>query len=192
MLGGMAMVVKTMVNGIDVDELRRTIGTAMLEPDAVAYQPRITHRWVGGARCRSEVQGFRMGGEEDTSRPVPFVLHGDEPVALLGTNEAPNATESLLHALAACVSTTFMYQASLKGVTVESLELEVEGDIDLRGFLGVGEDIPRGFQAIRMMFRVEADAPSEQLEELCALAQEHSPVYNTVTRSAPVTVELAG
>ncbi|MHC4592219.1 MAG: OsmC family protein [Planctomycetota bacterium] len=186
------MVVKGIVNGLDVDAMRKVIGQAMQHPEVADYKLRAHHTWLGGAHCRTSIRDFALGGEEDTSRGEPFVLDGDEPAALLGTNEGPNATEALLHALASCLSTTFMYHASAKGVEVEELRLELEGDIDLRGFLNVAPDVHPGFQAIRVTFHVKADASQEMIGELCDLARRHSPVHDTVTRPVPVTCELAG
>ena len=84
-----------------------------------------------------------------------------------------------------------MYHASAKGVKVEELRLELEGDIDLRGFLNISPDVHPGFQAIRVTFQVKADAPQETIEELCKLARKHSPVHDTVTRAVPVACSLA-
>jgi len=184
------MVTGCTVNGLDVDTLCKTIDQARQDPDFLNYQIRASHRWIEGAHCRTTIQNFSLGGREDTSRSEPFVLEGDEPTALLGTNKGPNATEALLHSLAACLSTSFMYHASLQGVQVEELELHLEGDIDLRGFVGADLIVPKGFRAIRVNFRVKADAPEEKILQLCELAQKHSPVYDTITRPVQVTASL--
>jgi uncharacterized OsmC-like protein len=185
------MVSQEIVNDLDVDALRKTITEARRSPEILEYKLRAKHRWIEGAHCRSSIQDFSLGGQEDTSRAEPFVLEGDEPPVLLGTNKGPNATEAALHALAACLSTTFIYHASLQGVEVSKLELDLEGDIDLRGFVGAAKGVPKGFQAIRVNFHVEADAPREKIEQLFELAQKHSPVRDTISRPVPVTAQLA-
>jgi uncharacterized OsmC-like protein len=65
-----------------------------------------------------------------------------------------------------------------------------EGDIDLRGFLGLSEDIPVGYQEILVFFTVDADVSDQEKEEMVKMAQKYSPVFNTITKSAPVFVRL--
>jgi uncharacterized OsmC-like protein len=145
---------------------------------------------VDGAHCRSTIQDFRAGGQEDTSRARAHVLEGDEPTTLLGEDKGPNATETLLHALAACLNASFIYHAAAQGIKVHELEFDVEGDIDLNGFLGLNEQVPSNFQQIRVTCRARADAPREKIEELCEYAQKRSPVFNSVSRPVPVHVML--
>jgi uncharacterized OsmC-like protein len=98
--------------------------------------------------------------------------------------------EYLLHALAACVTTSMVYHAAAKGIRIEEVESRVEGDIDLRGFLGLDENVPRGYKSIRMKFKIKADAPEEKLEEIVRLGPTFSPVFDTVTRAVNVEVGL--
>ena len=113
-------------------------------------------------------------------------LEADEPESVLGTDLGANAAEALLHGLASCLNTTFIYYAAAEGVHID--ELELEGDIDLRGILGIDPDVPNGFQHIAVTFNVKSDAPRETVEELVELAQRRSPVLWSVTHPVPVTV----
>ena len=70
------------------------------------------------------------------------------------------------------------------------MESRYEGDIDLRGFLGISEDVPVGYQKIKVYFKIDADVTNDQKEALVQMAQKYSPVYNTITKSAPVSVHL--
>ena len=70
------------------------------------------------------------------------------------------------------------------------MESRYEGDLDLRGFLGISEDVQVGYQNIRVYFKIDADISEEQKEELIRMAQKYSPVFNTITKSAPVSVHL--
>jgi uncharacterized OsmC-like protein len=119
------------------------------------------------------------------------VLQADEPPVLLGDNTAPNAVEAVLHALASCLSVGFVYNAAAKGIKVESLDFEIEGDLDLRGFLGIDRDVRAGFGTIRVAYRVEADAPREALVELCRYVQETSPVVDILRNPVDVQVRMA-
>jgi len=116
------------------------------------------------------------------------VLDTDEPEVLLGEDNGPNATEALLYALASCLNTTFMYHAAAHRVKIERLELELEGDLDLRGVAGLAQEVRNGFQEIRVRMHAEGDAPREELEQLCQLAQQRSPVFDMVTHATPVKV----
>ncbi len=95
--------------------------------------------------------------------------------------------EHLLNALAACVTTSMVAHAAVRGIRIEELESELEGDLDLRGFLGLSNDVPKGFTNIRVNFKVKADVDNmERLKRLTA----YSPVLNTITRGANVEVRV--
>jgi uncharacterized OsmC-like protein len=184
------MAEQKMVNGLNVEELGGAMDGMRDNPEVGKYQFRAKNRWVDGAHCRTIIQDFRAAGQEDTSRARAHVLEGDEPTTLLGEDNGPNATESLLHALGACLNASFIYHAAAQGVKVHELEFDLEGDIDLNGFLGVDEQVPSNFQQIRVKCRARADASREKLEELCEYAQKRSPVFNSVSRPVPVDVML--
>ncbi len=180
----------TNVNGVDVSKLTKTIEAIQGDPDLARFQFRATSTWQGGGRTETEIQGFYGAGGEDISREEPFVLVGDEPPVLLGENAGPNAVETVLHALASCLAVGFVYNAAAKGIEVESLDFEIEGDLDLHAFLGLSETKRPGYEGIRVNYSVEADAPREDLVELCEYVQETSPVVDVLRNPVPVTVSL--
>ncbi len=181
---------KEKTNGVDVEKLFETVEQIKKTPDLAVFKFRLNNKWLDCGHNRSTVQNFYGAGEEQTARRKPFVLEADEPPVLLGTDKAANPTEHLLHALAACVTTSLVYHAAAKGIRIEEVESRVEGDIDLRGFLGLDENVPRGYKQIRMRLKVKADVPDEQLEELVKLGPTFSPVLDTVTRAVNVEVGL--
>ncbi len=177
-------------NGVDVDRLVATIGAIENDPSLARFKFRANTEWVGGGASETRVQGFYGAGQEDTSRSEPFVLEGDEPPLLLGANRGPNAVEAVLHALTSCLTVGFVYNAAARGIEVESLELDVEGDLDLRAFLGLSDQLRPGYEGIEVSYRVEADAPREQLVELCEHVKRTSPVLDILTNPVPVSVRL--
>ncbi len=183
-------VVTRTLNGVAVDKLYETIEQIKATPHLGSFKFRSRNRWVEGGRNQSTILNIYGAGEEQPARSEPFVLDADEPALLLGTDTAPNPVEFLLHALTACVTTSLVYHAAAKGIRIESVESRTEGDIDLRGFLGIDPTVPRGFQDIRITFKIKADVPDEQLEELCRLGPTFSPVHDTVTRAVNVSVNL--
>lgn len=184
--------VQTRVNGVNVDQLVDTINAIKDNPDLARFEFRAENEWISGARSRTTIQSFYGAGGEDTSRREPFVLEGDEPPVLLGTNTAPNAVETVLHALASCLAVGFVYNAAAQGIKVDSLDFSVEGDLDLHGFLGLSDEVRPGYENIQVTYRVKADAPREKIAELCDYVQKTSPVVDIIRNSVPVTVTLEG
>ena len=173
-------------NGVDVPALKETIGAIRQEPALGDFHFRAANRWLGGTRNRTTIHGFYGAGKEDDTRAEPFVFENDEPQVLLGEDRAANPVEYLLHALAGCVTTTMVMHAAARGIEIESVESELEGDIDIRGFLGLSNQVPRGYSNIRVTMRVKSDADPQTL---AALAQ-YSPVFNTVSQPTPVEINI--
>lgn len=182
----------TMLNGVDVQGLTDTISHVGETPDLARFVFRARTEWTGGAHARTEIQDFYGAGQEQTSRSSPLVLEGDEPPVLLGSDRAPNAVETVLHALTSCLAVGFVYNAAAQGIRVDALNFDVEGKVDLRAFLGLSDEVRPGFDSIRVRYRVRSDAPRHQVEDLCAYVQRTSPVLDMLTNPVPVTVELEG
>lgn len=178
------------VNGVNVDQLVGTIGAIQDNPELAKFQFRANTQWVSGGHSRTSIQSFYGAGSEDSSRPEPFVLDGDEPPVLLGENAGPNAVEVVLHALASCLAVGFIYNAAAQGIHVEDMEFDLEGDLDLLGFLGLSETVRPGYNNIRLTYRVKTDAPREKVEELCAYVQKTSPVLDIIRNPVPVSITL--
>ncbi|MDR7426031.1 MAG: OsmC family protein [Armatimonadota bacterium] len=185
------MTSQAVVNGVDVGQLVATVEAIKANPDLARFTFRATSEWVTGGRSRTEIRGFYGAGQEDTSRARPFVLEGDEPPVLLGTNAAPNAVEAVLHALASCLAVGFIYNAAARGIKVERLQFALEGDLDLRGFLGLSDRVRPGYQKIRLSYQVKADAPREEIVALCDYVQKTSPVLDVLRNPVSVSVSLA-
>jgi len=184
------MVTQTALNGVNVEQLVATVNAIKADPGLARFKFRATSDWIEGGRSKTRIQGFYGAGQEDTSRTRPFYLEGDEPPVLLGTNTAPNAVEAVLHALASCLAVGFIYNAAARGIKVDSLQFNLEGDLDLHGFLGLSDKTRAGFQNIRLSYRVKTDAPRDKIVELCDYVQKTSPVLDIIRNPVPVTVSL--
>ncbi len=176
------------INSVDVDQLTETINAIQDNPSLAKFRFRAKTEWIEGGRSRTRIQGFYGAGQEDESRTEPLILEGDEPPVLLGTNQAPNAVEAVLHALTSCLTVGFVYNAAAQSITVEALDFEIEGDLDLHAFLGLSDETRPGYEGITVTYRVQADAPDEKLDELCAYVQRTSPVMDIIRNPVPVTV----
>ena len=170
------------LNGVDVDKLFETINAIKNAPVIAKFKFRANNQWIKG--------GYNRTTQKDLSHDKPFELDADEPPLLLGEDKGPNPVEYALTALAACVTTSIVYHAAAKGIKLNAVESRLEGDIDLRGFLGLSEDVPRGYKEIRMYFKIDADVPDEKLQEIVQLGSSYSPVFDTITRAVPVSVQL--
>jgi uncharacterized OsmC-like protein len=185
------MKVETKVNGVAVDRLVETIEHIKARPELGEFKFRARNHWVGGTHSRAENPGFYGAGAENTSRREPHVHLIDEPPILLGEDLGANPGEYLLTALSGCVTTTFIAYASAQGVKIDELRTEVEGDVDLRGFLGIGEDVRPGFKEIRVKFFVKSEASEETIRELIKLTDRRSAVTDTLRWGVPVRTSLA-
>lgn len=180
-----------LINGLDVTAARNTIAAIQADKSLARFQFRARNTWISGGENRSTIRDFYGVGREDDSRTMTFEFTNGEPPALLGDNEGANPVEFLLHALAGCVTTTFVLHAMARGIHIRDLSTELAGDIDLQGLLGIDESVPPGYEQIRIRMHVEADCSEKDLEDLMTYAQLHSPVCNTVCRPVPVVIERA-
>lgn len=180
----------TTSNGVDVEQLMETIRAIEEDPDQASFTFRASTRWRGGTHNRGRVGRFIHAGREDTSRGEPFEADGDEPPVLLGRNLGPNAVELLLEALGFCYAVGYVANAAARGIEISGMDYEIEGDLDVRAFLGLPG--PRaGFTAIRVKGIVTSPhTSSEDLQELCRYVQDTSPVRDCLANAVPVTTTL--
>jgi uncharacterized OsmC-like protein len=183
------MATTTIRNGVDVDRLVATIDAIKEDPSVAKFTFRARSDWESGARNRGEIAEFEHMGAT-TQRSQAFKLAGDEPAVLLGTDTGPNAVELVLQALAFCYGVGVVYNAAAQGIEIDELRYEIEGDLDLHRFVGLGG--PRaGFSAIRAKGWVRSsNATRDQLVELCRYVQDTSPVRDILAAPVPVTTSL--
>jgi uncharacterized OsmC-like protein len=168
-----------------------TLDLIKAQPELAKFQFRATNRWIDGAHNRSTIKGFYAAGGEDTSRSEEFEVDAGEPAILLGNDTGANPAEYLLHALAACLTTSIVYVAAARKVELTSVESTLTGDMDVRGALGVDDEPRNGFERIGAAFRVTGNAPEEKLREIVERGQQRSAVYDMVTNGVPVSVDVA-
>jgi len=186
----MSTTADTIRNGVDTGQLFGTLDAIKGEPTLATFQFRARNRWIAGSHNRSTIRDFYAANQEDTSRTTEFVLDAGEPAILLGSDTGPNPAEYLLHALAACLTTSLVYVAAARGVHLTEVESTLEGDMDVQGALGLSDDYRNGFERIRVSFRIAGDAPEEKLREVVERAQRRSAVFDMVTNGVPVAVDV--
>lgn len=184
-------VTDTVRNGVDTATMFATLDAIKAQPEIAQFRFRATNTWIDDAHNRSTIKGFYAACAEDTSRTEAFTLDAGEPAILLGTDTGPNPAEFLLHALAACVTTSLVYSAAARGVRLTSVSSTLEGDLDVQGAMGVNtEDYRNGFERIRMTVTIAGDAPPEKLRQVVERGRDRSVVFDSVTNGVPVDLEV--
>lgn len=178
------------INGVDRQALFGTIDAVKADPELARFEFRLCNEWVEGGYNRSTVSDFH-GTRQEIAHAAPFVLYNDEPPVLLSGDRGPNPVENLLHALAGCLTTSIVYHAAAKGISIKGVSTRFEGDLDLRGFLGLSKDVRNGYQAIRVVFDIDGDLTPDQKRELMAMGPRFSPVFDVVSNGVPVSCELS-
>jgi uncharacterized OsmC-like protein len=173
-------------NGVDLNVLGATV-TAMKDDAGLGHAKfRVRNAWIDGNRNVSTISGF-YGARQEISHSQEFSINADEPPVLAGSDSAPNPVEILLSSLASCLTTSLVAHASVNGIEIGSVESEIEGDLDLNGFLGLDPSVAKGFTDIRVTIRVDAD--TDNIEKLRRLAL-FSPVFHTLTNGVNVSVDI--
>lgn len=176
------------VNGFDQEAIVNVVTALQANPEIGNFELRATNEWIDGGHNRSYIQGFYGACQEDTSRTEPFIYDNDEPPVLLGNNKGANPGEVLLHGLLGCMTTAMVLLAAARGIEIEEVSSKIEGDIDIKGFLGLNSTGPKGFQQIRVTFDIKG-GDEAQKEELITLAKQ-SPIFNSLINPTDVQVAL--
>ena len=177
----------TMRNGVNVDQLFGTLDAVKAQPELGAFTFKARNTWINGPHNRSTIQTF-YGAGGDQERAAPFEIDAGEPAILVGHDEGPNPAEFLLHAIAACLTTSLVYVASARGVELRKVSSEVEGDMDVRGALGLSDEVRNGYREIRVTFDIEAEATDEEIQTLLDRATARSAVFDTLAQGVTVNV----
>ena len=176
----------TVVNGINVDDLFALIESVKREPAKGKTHWHVATTWQGQARSRAEVESFEIGGERIPRR---FSIDIDEPRELGGSNSFANPQDHLIAALNACMTVGYVAQCAVRGITLESLAIETDGEIDLRGFLGIDPAVPQGYENLSYTVRIKGSGTREQFAEVHEAVMATSPNFYNVSR--PVALKPA-
>jgi uncharacterized OsmC-like protein len=167
------------VNGLDIAALTEEIEAIEKDASQGIVGFNVTTRWTGQTRSESVVDGFTLGGER-IARSHKIVA--DEPCELLGADSAPNPQELLMAAFNACIMVGYVAGASIKGINLESVEIRTKGQLDLRGFLGLRDDVAPGYEAVDYEVRIKGDGSPQDFEEIHQTVMKTSPNYFNMSR----------
>lgn len=178
-----------MLNGVDLKKFVQTIETFITKPRLAKFQFRLNNEWIDGGRNQSIIKDFYRAGAKNRYREVPFVVANDQPDILFGTDNAPNPAEFVLHALAGCLTTSLVYHAAALGYEITKVQTAIEGELDLRGFLGIDHYVRKGYEEIKIAFDIEGNFSEEEKKELLKLTS-FSPVLDMISNPVPVKINL--
>jgi uncharacterized OsmC-like protein len=167
------------VNGIDLVALGDMVDAIEKDAGMAKAGFQVTTRWAGQTRSESVVEGFTLGGKryERQHRIV-----ADEPCELLGTDSAPNPQELLMAAFNACIMVGYVAGAATRGIRLDSVEIKTRGTLDLRGFLGLRDDVAPGYESIDYDVLIKGDGSPEQFAEIHKTVMKTSPNYFNMNR----------
>ena len=177
-----AQVKEQRFNGVTVSTVMGIVGAITENSDNAHFQFRLSNHWVDGGLNRSCIKEYFALGQEDDTRSEAFIIDADEPAVNSGGDSSPNPMEYVLHSLASCLTSTLVYHAAVQGIEIESVESWLEGDLDVRGMLGMSEESRKAFNAVRVRMQVKGAADADTLKSLAL----YSPVYDMVSTSLPV------
>jgi uncharacterized OsmC-like protein len=177
------------MNGVDTPSLLATVNAVGAEPDLAEFQFRAKSRWIAGTHTQTTMNGYFGAGAEQT-RDRTHRADGDHPAILCGSDNGPTPVEWVLHALATCLTAGIANIAAARGVRLHKVESTVEGDIDLRGILGLTDEVRNGFRAIRISFDIDGVASPAELENIIMKSKARSAVYDIVTNGVPVAIDV--
>ncbi len=167
------------VNGIDVDAVHDVVAAVNDDPAKALVGFAVSTRWTGQTGSRSTATAITLGGE---TIERDFEIVADEPHELLGANGAPNPQELLMAAVNACMTVGYAAGAALRGITLDKLEIETRGTLDLRGFLGIDPDVTPGYEELDYVVRIAGNGSQEQFEEIHRTVMATSPNYSNMAR----------
>jgi uncharacterized OsmC-like protein len=171
--------VKSRVNGLDLNALGEVVKTIQDDPCKAKVGFSVATRWTGQTRSETIVDGFALAGERI---PRSHKIAADEPSELLGSDGAPNPQELLMAAVNACMTVGYVAGAATKGITLDKLEIRTSGTLDLRGFLGLDDQVPAGYETLNYEVLIDGNGTPEQFEEIHHTVMKTSPNYFNLNR----------
>ena len=176
-------------NGVNVEALLGAREALTKTPEAARFKWRATCSWINGTHSRSIVRGyFGLGAEQ--SHKTAFSYDADHPEIFASEDKGATPVEYVLVGLASCLTAGVAAVAQNRGIQLRSVEAKLEGSMDLQGILGIDSDVRNGYDDIKVVFKIDADASKKDIEALVAQSQKRSAVFDVITNPTNVTVEV--
>ena len=177
------------MNGVDTPTLFATINAVKEQPELAKFRFRASNRWVSGTHSVTSPERFDgAGGTHEHTHG--FTFESDHPQVLVGTGKAPTPVEYLMYGLLGCLTAGIGNIAAARGVQLTEVTSTIEGDADLRGILGLSDEVRNGYQTLRVSFTIKGDAPAEKLEQIVEQSRARSAVYDVLSNGVPIELTV--
>ena len=183
----MGEITQEKLNGIDTEALKQVTGQISQNPLLGKVKFQVTTTWKGATKSETVVQGYEISGQK-VKRLHTFVI--DEPKELLGEDTSANPQEYLMGAMNACIVNTYVIAAAMKGIRLEKVEMQTEGELDLRGFLGIDKNVIPGYNELKYKVRLKGNGTREQYEEIHKAVVTTSPNDYNISHAIKLNAEL--
>lgn len=178
------------INGVNSQALGSVLDSTMKQPEMAKATFSVKTEWNGGGfRVKSTSRDFSLGGQK-IPRKNGFTLMHDFPDQFAGGGEGPTVCESCMASLGACIAQTIIAHSTMRGIALDGIRIEMEGDVDLRGFAGLSDKVRPGAQQFRVNVHIDSKTASkEQIDELCEIGKRLSPAVDTLTNGTSIVIK---
>jgi uncharacterized OsmC-like protein len=180
---------KSVDNGVNTQALLDAREALTKEPAGAQFKWRATCKWIHGTHSRSTVEGFYGLGAEQQHK-TEFTFEADHPEHFASEDHGATPVELVLSGLASCLTAGIASVAQLRGIQLRSVTAKLEGDMDVLGILGADPEVRNGFNNIKVVFDIDADAKPDDIKALVAQSQKRSAVYDIITNPTNISVEV--
>jgi uncharacterized OsmC-like protein len=175
-------------NGINTQILNTAFDSMRNLPERAKVTFYAKSEWNGGFSVTTTSKDFRMGGQ-NIERNTEYKMQYDYPNQFSGQGRGPTVCEVCMGALGACLTQTIVGHATSRGIKIDSIDINVEGDLDMRGWTGISNDVRPGAQQLRVKMNIKSDTASkEQINELYEIGKRFSPAFDTITNGTSVVL----
>ena len=179
------------LNGVDTPTLFATIDAVKGQPELATFRFKASNRWLNGTHTRNSIKSFYGAGSEQ-EHVREFTVDADHPQVLVAADNGPLPVELLLAALASCLTGSIGNIAAARGIKLTEVESVVEGEMDIRGILGLSDEVRNGYSRIQVDFTIKGEAPEEKLRKLVEQSRARSAVFDIITNGTAVDLTING
>ena len=176
-------------NGVNTQILNTVYNALQNQPEMAKVTFHVKSEWNGVFSVTSSSKGFRVGGQNIERNPEEYKMQYDFPNQLSGQGRGLTVCEYCMGSLAACLAQTIVAHATSRGIKIDGINIDVEGDVDMRGFTGISSDVRPGAQQFSVNMNINSNSASkEQISELCEIGKRFSPAFDTLTNGTSVVL----
>jgi len=181
------------INGVNPQQLGGLLNTLKEHPDASEARFYVKTEWTcqdegdsGGFYVRSSCKDFQLG-DQMIQRNNTYTMVFDFPPEFSGEGKGPTVCEACMSSLGACITQTIVAHATARGINIDSITIDLEGNVDLQGFTGLSADTRPGAQGFRLKVNIKSSTASkEQISQLYEIGKKYSPAFDTLTNGTSV------